>query len=245
MTKFTQSIIHVVDPAPSINVRPGSIRDRHFKLMAQADGKTVAEFYALTEADADIPGRASKKTISRSVDAGQITLEAPKTVVMVLTAKSAEELRQIGGSGDWRLNPKIVAVTDFVVCCRNVFHEGSRHTTNHGEGFLIAKIKGLKPSVESPGRLVIQFKEVAEIAMDKLWTGDRNPVRYTTLADLEIDLRSLDFQPLSEVREPVVAKNLKAIDEKEPSGLTIAEAKKGLATTFSVDENAVEITIRG
>jgi hypothetical protein len=75
------------------------------------------------------------------------------------------------------------------------------------------------------------------------WKGDRNPVKYSTLKKLGIDLSTLEWAPMPELTEP--APEAKAPAATTGAPLTMAEAKRGLALTFGVSPEAIEITIRG
>ena len=92
---------------------------------------------------------------------------------------------------------------------------------------------------------MIQLSEFARVNIQDVWRkGDRNPVRYTTLKELNIDPTKLKWEPMPEpsVSEPSEQKTRK-VDLTE--GLTIVEAKNGLARTFGVAPEAIEITVRG
>ena len=69
-------------------------------------------------------------------------------------------------------------------------------------------------------------------------------MRYTSLNELGISLDGIEFQPMPET---VIASTPQAMHPGGSSApmLTIAEAKKALATTFGVKPENVEITIRG
>lgn len=104
------------------------------------------------------------------------------------------------------------------------------------------------------------------------WKGYHWPVHYTTLEDVGIDVAGLDWQPMpdpdpdpaSAVHEAVKAHGLGALVEASYAGhteedveagmqdgsdfnypLTLAQAKRGLALTFGISPEAIEITIRG
>lgn len=74
-------------------------------------------------------------------------------------------------------------------------------------------------------------------------------MRYLSRAELEekgIEFRKLNFQPMPQ-QEPATQPAL-ATRSSVPGGvkpLTLAEARQGLAATFGVKPEAVEITIRG
>jgi len=116
-------------------------------------------------------------------------------------------------------------------------------TELHGEGSMIAKIEAIRPSPERPERLIIEIgEEYARIRIPDVWQHWRNPVRYRSLAQLGISPDRLKFTPLTAALKPP--------PEAQPAsrpigGMTILEAKKGLAPTLGVHPDAVEITIRG
>ena len=66
-------------------------------------------------------------------------------------------------------------------------------------------------------------------------------MRYVSLAQLGIDPATLDWHPMPETSEKV---DLNRLVRQKP-GITIAEAKIGLAANYGVKPEAVEITIRG
>jgi len=81
--------------------------------------------------------------------------------------------------------------------------------------------------------------DYAELEKPGVWRDDvRNPVAYSTLDDLQIDLRGLKFKPM-----PAGAETTSGSSGAKQ--MTIADAKKGLAATFGVSPDDIEITIRG
>jgi hypothetical protein len=168
--------------------------------------------------------------------------------VAVLTARSPQRILREGGSQAWVLNPVRAKQCTWLVCTQNrhhADHDFEDATEPHGSAFLVGKIAGLRRSEENPNeeRWLIAISEYALIELPNVWGGWRNPVRYTSLADLGIDPRSLSFQPLAKAAKPVSKPD--AAPNPAVGGLTIAEAKRGLALTFGVAEDAIEITIRG
>lgn len=167
-----------------------------------------------------------------------------KTVV-VFTAKSAEHILSEGGTSSWRLDRNNARACDFAVCTQNAHADGdwATGTKDHHAAFLVGKVKDVVPSPTRPERYLIQFSEYALVNIPEVWQGERNPVRYTTLKELGIDPAALDFKPMSELAaQPGPA--LQAIPQITGAALTMAEAKKGLALTFGVSPEAIEITIR-
>jgi hypothetical protein len=87
-------------------------------------------------------------------------------------------------------------------------------------------------------RYLIKMFDYAVIEKAGVWReGVRNPVAYSTMDELQIDLRGLKFIPMPTA----------AVTNEAPgaSHMTIADAKKGLAATFGVSPEDIEITIRG
>jgi hypothetical protein len=168
--------------------------------------------------------------------------------VAVFTARSPQRIVREGGSQAWVLNPVRAKQCTWLVCTQNrhnANHDFEDASEPHGSAFLVGKISGLRRSEENPNeaRWLITISEYALIDLPNVWGGWRNPVRYTSLADLGIDPGSLSFQPLrAPVDPPAMAT---AAPPQAGRGLTIAEAKRGLALTFGVGEDAIEITIRG
>jgi hypothetical protein len=98
---------------------------------------------------------------------------------------------------------------------------------------------------DADGRFLIQFSEYARVNIPDAWQGGRNPVSYGTLEDLGIDPSSLKWMPMPEVKESVLAAEPPAPNAGPVGPLTMAQAKQGLAQTFGVKPDAIEITIRG
>ena len=93
---------------------------------------------------------------------------------------------------------------------------------------MVGKVKDVVPSTENEGRWLIQISEYALVDWPNEWQG-RIPVAYWKDDDYEgVDFKTLDYNPL----------------EKLPRGLTIPEAKAGLARGLNVPESAIEIVVR-
>ncbi len=155
-----------------------------------------------------------------------------------------------GGTSSWHLVRNRARRCDFVICARNAKHSDVEGTEPHRSAFLIARIKDVLPSPTVDGRWLIQFSEYARLNIPELWPkGNRNPVGYASLEDIGIDPSTLKWESMPNVDEPHVhAPRLNSHNSESPKGnspLTIPEAKKGLAITFGVPPEAIEITIRG
>ena len=80
--------------------------------------------------------------------------------------------------------------------------------------------------------------------MPSVWQHWRNPVRYTSLTELGIDVSTPTFKPMPE-RQHSVESQRAAGAAADEGRLTIAEAKRRLAAPFGVKPEAIEIVVRG
>jgi hypothetical protein len=163
------------------------------------------------------------------------------SAVIVLTRKSIAKICNAGGSGNWALNSKRVMKTQYIICCRNRHHKEAPTDMPHGAGFLVAKIRDVVPVPSNPGRWIVKFEEFSQISKPGLWKGGRNPVRYKSLDELKINPDELEWERPTHSKEDLFVRASPNVDKP----LTIAEAKRGLALTFDVDEGSIEITVRG
>lgn len=162
-----------------------------------------------------------------------------ENVLQVLTFKSVETILKSGGTQSWALDPNRAKGCKYVVCCRNARTFEAEGNEAHGSAFMIGKVADVVASTETEGRWLVRFSEYAVVNVGEQWEG-RNPVRFYTTDqyDGDIDFDELDWRPMPTMKGNIVPLATKC-------GLTIADAKIGLAETFGVDPSAVEITIRG
>jgi hypothetical protein len=174
--------------------------------------------------------------------------------IAVFTAKSKRRIFEAGGSQSWVLNRVNARTLPYVVCIRNAKHVDTDGDEPHGTAFLVGRIKDIIPSSEadkgdgeSGDRWNITISEYAEIDIPDAWKGWRNPVRYTTLQEMGIDPTKLDFKPMPSMPTTSGPLMVDPPDDEKPRtrALTIQEAKEGLAETFGVSPDAIEIIIRG
>ncbi len=160
--------------------------------------------------------------------------------IMVFTSRPLEKVFEDGGSGNWSANASKVAGCQYVVLVKSdtFSSEFPANDIPLGSAFLIGKVTGTKESGEVK-RLIIQFSEYAEINLPGAWTGNRNPVAYLDIEDLE--KRYQDFSLAELTWHPFPTEKVKEIDMVKP--LTIAEAKLGLAKKLEVDPSQIEIRI--
>jgi hypothetical protein len=167
------------------------------------------------------------------------------SAVVVFTAKSIGRLLNEGGTSSWRLDRNHARQCAFAVCTRNAHASWGEGTEEHHSAFLVGKICDVVPTPPTPendengeGRHLIRFSEYAEVNIPSVWKGERNPVKYSTLAQIGIDPSTLVWTPMPERSPEPVAQVTGA------RALTLADAKKGLAFTFNVPPESIEITIR-
>lgn len=170
------------------------------------------------------------------------------SAIAVFTGRTVERMLSEGGSSAWTLDPRHAGRCEYVVCARNSRAEFTRPgPEKHGAAFLIARIAGIVPAPDpkEEGRFLIAFGEYALLLVEDAWKGWRNPVRYTSLEELGIDPTALQWHAMPSAEPTATARQATDVDGARPRPLTIMEAKRGLAETFGVSVDAVEITIRG
>ncbi|MDQ0840317.1 hypothetical protein [Sphingomonas faeni] len=155
-------------------------------------------------------------------------------VISVFTSKSMETILADGGSQSWALDRSRAARCDYLVACRNA-HGDAEGPEPHRQAFLVGKVADVVASTDTDGRFKIVISEFAEVSWEDGWEeGRRNPVAYYKDHDFtDDDGKPMDFKALP----------FKKLDTA-PRGLSLAEAKAGLAVTFGVPESAIEVTIR-
>jgi hypothetical protein len=161
--------------------------------------------------------------------------------ICVFTARGRDRILSEGGSKAWVLDHMRAARIAYVVCVQNRgFSDdwGEASAPAHA-AFLVGKLESV---VEVPNessnksRFLLTFSEYAELDnRPGVWPGYRNPVWYTTLEELKIDVSTLKFKPMPKPS---------SVDAEE-APLTIGEAKRRLALTFGVEPSDIEITVRG
>lgn len=168
---------------------------------------------------------------------------SPDTIA-VFTGKSLEHIFEDGGSQSWVLDRRHAKDCRYLVCCRSGVDwvEGPEP---RGSAFLVGRISNVVPATNEKrdNRWLIKIREFARVDIPGVWQNWRNPVRYTNLTALGINLDSLKFEPMPEPSSVVESPVRRSSPDTVP--LTINEAKRGLAKTFGVPEDAIEITIRG
>jgi hypothetical protein len=178
--------------------------------------------------------------------------------IAVFTARSPQRILREGGSQAWALNASRARKAQYLVCVQNQHNpdrDFSDATGAHGSVILVAKISDVIPAPEEPegGRWMICFDEYSYLPPSPqpqdVWQGWRNPVRYTTLEEMGVELDNLIFHPAAELRDEQERSKPSpkpvTIDDGTVAPLSISQAKEGLAAFYGLETSAIEIVIRG
>ena len=108
--------------------------------------------------------------------------------ICVLTARGLQELKEQGGSQAWVLNANKARKCQYVVCVQNELHDCERGSPSapHHTAFVVGRLREVARSPERDDRWILLFSEYAEISIHNAWSGNRNPVSYTSLEELGI-----------------------------------------------------------
>ena len=177
-------------------------------------------------------------------------------VAEVFTNKSKELILETGGSASWVLAEKTARILAYCVCCRNPDRsrdedDGDR-PEKRNEAFLVGKVSGVEfvERLNDRNRYLIKFSEYAEVSIRDFRSGSvRNPVVFGSRESCLIrglDIDALDFQPMPAPVKRYTGHGLQAIEigsSTGEAGLSIEQAKEGLAARYKVPVSAIQITI--
>ncbi len=177
--------------------------------------------------------------------------------VAVFTARSPNRIIEEGGSQAWALDPARVRVLPFLVCVQNQNNPDrnfSDASEPHGRVFMVGKISDVVPSDDDHDTprwkiCIDQFSTYADGTT--AWKGWRNPVKYTTLEEMGINLDKLKFHSVEDTQKDLAEaagespRQPQKMDDGSHPAISIANAKLGLATFYGVPPEAIEIIIRG
>lgn len=153
-----------------------------------------------------------------------------KDTVLTFTANDLQYIKTIGCDHSWVLNNKRAGSCKYLVCC----HSGG---AKKGHAFVVGLISRIRfvcvDQHSGKDRWAIHISEYASIDIPNVWNGQHNPVRYTTLESLGIDISTLNFEKIQKTENSHV-----------PS-LSIEQAKEGIAKKFNVSPEQIEILIKG
>lgn len=180
------------------------------------------------------------------------------TLIILFTAKTSGQMLKDGGSWSWVLNPQSMRDVKYAVCVRNSdprFDEECGHRPEpHNSAFFVGRIKGIRKvgRENDRDRYIIEFSEYAIIndPVPNFRHGStRNPVTYGDVdqaQDKGLDIEKLDWRPMPEPSPDArfaIATPEDEQNDEDVEGLTISQAKAGLAITFGVPVSAITITV--
>jgi hypothetical protein len=181
---------------------------------------------------------------------------AEYVVAEVFTNKSKELILETGGSASWVLAEKTAKNLDYCVCCRNPERargeDSGDRPEKRNEAFLVGKVSGVEfvERLNDRNRYLIKFSEYAEVSIPDFRSGSvRNPVVFGSRESCRIrglDIDTLDFRPMPEPVKRYTGHGLQAVEigsSTGGAGLSIDEAKAGLAARYNVPASAIQITI--
>ena len=176
-------------------------------------------------------------------------------VLVVFTAKVGG-IESEGGTASWALSARSMRGCEYVICTRNtdpaaVEDFGDRSAVPHRAAFLVGKVIGLEGVMGKNGRkrYRVLMGEVADVLFPDFWDRSRVPTRYFSKAEAEargdFAFDSLEFRPINKANASEVASDLPISAVTALPGLSINEAKAGLALRFGVSTDEIDIVIRG
>jgi hypothetical protein len=120
--------------------------------------------------------------------------------IVVFTAEGPGLILQQGGSRAWVLKPVHARKCSYLVCTQRrdpkLSNLGASEPSH--AAFMVGKISDVIPDSTEKDRWQICISEYALLTVMDVWPGHRNPVWYPTLAKIGIDLKALEFKPISE-----------------------------------------------
>lgn len=159
-----------------------------------------------------------------------------KNVIKIFTGKSLKTMIMEGGSAYWKLNKARAAKCKYVLLVRNMHADWSEPGHPHRTAFLLGKVSGVTAAKD---RFIIHFSEYALLNIPEAWDGSRNPVGYTDLNHEKIDPEKYEWLPF-----PMLPKTDKTTLSENAQPLSLNDAKLGLAATFGIRPDQIEINIK-
>lgn len=163
--------------------------------------------------------------------------------IVIFTRDERESVIAANGSGSWRINvEKWVGVIDWLILTNKVGN--SRQVT------LVGRVVGFEPDTggKNPGRYAVKIDAYALMDDPNLTfsSDSTNPVQFRKAADvLKFDPRTLEMTSVPEQTLRQSYEDTPGATKQPPAKpLTIAQAKEGLAVSFGVSPDQIEITIR-
>ena len=126
------------------------------------------------------------------------SMKLDDSCIVVFTSHTIEQMLAEGGSQAWKLGAR-ASECQYLVCTWNSVGEYARANTGlrHREAFLVAPIAGIERALppRNPKRSIIRFTEFARISIPEIWNRQQNPIHYSSLNEVLIDVGRLEFRP--------------------------------------------------
>jgi hypothetical protein len=151
-----------------------------------------------------------------------------ENTIVTFTRNQLQEIKAEGCDYSWILNKQRAEKCKYLVCCHS---EGAKRR----DAFLVAlisKIRQVDNDVNGNARWAIDISEYASIDLPNMWGGWQNPVHYASLEELGIKLSNLKLEKLPES------------EKNDTPSLTLEQAKQGLAKSFAINPEQIEILIK-
>ncbi len=159
--------------------------------------------------------------------------------IALLTFESQEKILEQGGSRSWVAKLERAQEYSYVVLTRNARHPSAPNDVAHGAAFLIGRVSGVQEVAETAAngkpRVQIDISDYAEINVADAWGKSQNPVWFTDLETLGVDLSKVDFRPVP----PSQTAGLK----QEDKAAAIRQFREQIADLYQVPVRQIEITI--
>lgn len=180
---------------------------------------------------------------------------SPQSVVVLFTAKTSAQMIKDGGSWSWVLNAQSMKDVKYAVCVRNSdqrFDDECGHRPEpHNSAFFVGEVKGIRKvgRENDRDRYIIDFVRYAILdkpVIDYRHGSTRNPVTYSDVDQAfskGLDITTLDWKLMPPPLPNSRFSNAHEATGTSVEGLSIAQAKAGLARTFGVSVEAISISI--
>ncbi len=150
--------------------------------------------------------------------------------IITFTVHDLQYIKTHGCDQSWVLNKDRAGSCKYLICCHS---EGAKKRNAFIVG-LISRIRFVGEDDKSgKDRWAIHISEYASVDIPNVWKGWQNPVRYTSLEKVGIELSDLKFEKIH---------NNKNLDIPP---LSIEQAKEGLAKKFNISPEQIDILIKG
>ena len=179
-----------------------------------------------------------------------------REVVVVTDYRDRNKLLADRGAIRLTLNARRLAVCGYILYVHYIkpeyYYQSSERLANSGRGILIGRIDSATLRHGSP--FCVEIDEYAKVDVERFWEGLGNNVNYLDESVILSKLNISSFDDLeweqvadytgTQITEEWLEKPGVSPVAKPSSGLTVDEAKAGIALSLGVEPEDIEITIR-